>query len=97
MVIIFAVLQVSPRAYIDQMAVWNLVVLLLGTATMVLAFMGAQSEFTPFSNAMDQLLVQNKWTALGVNQQFSYEDCGVVVEAYGMTNDIVRVEIRTEE
>lgn len=64
---------------------------------LVLALMGAQAEFTPFSNTMDQLLAQNKWTALGVNQPFSYEDCGVIVEAYGVTNDIVSVEIRAKD
>ena len=59
--------------------------------------MGAQPEFTPFSNSMNQLLNQQKWTALGVEQQFTYEDCGVSVEAYAETNDEIWVEIRLKD
>ena len=64
---------------------------------LALALMGAQPEFTPFSNSMNQLLNQQKWTSLGMDQQHTYEDCGVSVEAYAVTNDEVWVEIRLKD
>ena len=64
---------------------------------LALALMGAQPEFTPFSNSMSQLLNQQKWTSLGMDQQHTYEDCGVSVEAYAVTNDEVWVEIRLKD
>lgn len=64
---------------------------------LALALMGAQPEFTPFSNSMNQLLNQQKWTSLGMDQQHTYEDCGVSVEAYAETNDEIWVEIRLKD